>query len=103
MAQLSRSTFYYRQKAASRPDRHAALKEKIRAIFDSHKGRYGYRRIMALLRRAGWTVNKKRVERIWRCEGLKIPAKQPKRGATVAQRRFVHPATAGAAQPCLVL
>jgi hypothetical protein len=33
-----------------------------------------------LLRRAGWTVNKKRVERIWRCEGLKVPTKQPKRG-----------------------
>ena len=33
-----------------------------------------------MLRRAGWTVNKKRVERIWRCEGLKVPAKQPKRG-----------------------
>jgi transposase InsO family protein len=43
-------------------------------------GRYGYRRITALLRRAGWTVDKKRVERIWRCEGLKVPAKQPKRG-----------------------
>jgi len=43
-------------------------------------GRYGYRRITALLRRAGWTVNKKRVERIWRCEGLKVPVKQPKRG-----------------------
>jgi hypothetical protein len=40
-------------------------------------GRYGYRRITALLRRAGWTVDKKRVERIWRCEGLKSPAKQP--------------------------
>jgi transposase InsO family protein len=43
-------------------------------------GRYGYRRITALLRRAGWMVNKKRVERIWRCEGLKVPLKQPKRG-----------------------
>ncbi len=42
-------------------------------------GRYGYRRITALLRTGGWTVNKKRVERIWRCEGLKVPAKQPKR------------------------
>ena len=39
-----------------------------------------YRRITALLRNAGWAVNKKRVERIWRCEGLKVPAKQPKRG-----------------------
>ena len=43
-------------------------------------GRYGYRRITAMLRSAGWRVNKKRVERIWRCEGLKVPVKQPKRG-----------------------
>jgi len=43
-------------------------------------GRYGYRRITALLRHAGWPVNHKRVERIWRREGLKVPQKQPKRG-----------------------
>jgi transposase InsO family protein len=43
-------------------------------------GRYGYRRITALLRRDGWQVNHKRVERIWRQEGLKVPQKQPKRG-----------------------
>ena len=42
-------------------------------------GRYGYRRITALLRRDGWQVNHKRVERIWRQEGLKVPQKQPKR------------------------
>src|SRR5215472_2058517 len=43
-------------------------------------GRYGYRKIAALLRRAGWLVNDKRVERIWRREGLKVPSEQPKRG-----------------------
>ena len=44
-------------------------------------GRYGYRKIAELLRStAGWIVNDKRVERIWRREGLKVPAKQPKRG-----------------------
>jgi putative transposase len=43
-------------------------------------GRYGYRRITALLRQAGWVANAKRVERIWRREGLKVPKKQPKRG-----------------------
>ena len=42
-------------------------------------GRYGYRRIAALLRVAGWQVNDKRVERLWRREGLKVPEKQPKR------------------------
>jgi len=43
-------------------------------------GRYGYRKIAALLRRAGWVVSDGRVERIWRREGLKVPHKQPKRG-----------------------
>ena len=38
-------------------------------------GRYGYRRIAALLRQAGWQVNDKRIERLWRQEGLKVPAK----------------------------
>jgi len=42
-------------------------------------GRYGYRRITAMLRQDGWRVNHKRVERIWRQEGLKVPKKQPKR------------------------
>jgi transposase InsO family protein len=43
-------------------------------------GRYGYRRIAALLRDAGWQVNDKRIERLWRREGLKVPNKQPKKG-----------------------
>jgi len=42
-------------------------------------GRYGYRRIAALLREEGWCVNHKRIERLWRREGLKVPQKQPKR------------------------
>ena len=46
----------------------------------SQYGRYGYRRITALLRRAGWHVGKDRVERIWRREGLKVPKKQKPRG-----------------------
>jgi len=46
----------------------------------SQYGRYGYRRITALLRNDGWRVNHKRVERIWRQEGLKVPKRQPKRG-----------------------
>jgi transposase InsO family protein len=43
-------------------------------------GRYGYRRITALLGAEGWHTNHKRVERIWRAEGLKVPQRQPKRG-----------------------
>ena len=43
-------------------------------------GRYGYRRVTALLRAEGFRVNHKRVERLWRREGLKVPQRQPKRG-----------------------
>lgn len=46
----------------------------------SRFGRYGYRRITWLLQMAGWQVNAKRVQRIWRREGLKVPSRQPRRG-----------------------
>lgn len=58
-------------------------------------GRYGYRRIAALLRAEGWRVNHKRVERIWRQEGLKVPAKQPKRG-----RLYLHDGSCIRLRPC---
>jgi len=60
-------------------DDEEALTDDIVALARQY-GRYGYRRVTALLRDAGWTVNRKRVERIWRREGLKVPQKQPKRG-----------------------
>ena len=60
-------------------DDEEALTADIVALASQY-GRYGYRRITALLREAGWAVNVKRVERIWRREGLKVPAKQPKKG-----------------------
>jgi putative transposase len=56
----------------------AALTADIVALATQY-GRYGYRRITAMLRDAGWAVNAKRVERIWRREGLKVPQKQPKK------------------------
>lgn len=55
------------------------LRQRIMALASQY-GRYGYRRVTALLRNEGWIVNHKRVQRIWRQEGLKIPQKQPKRG-----------------------
>lgn len=59
--------------------------EEMRLVADitelaTKYGRYGYRRITALLNERGWQLNHKRVERIWRQEGLKVPQKQPKRG-----------------------
>jgi transposase-like protein len=64
------------RKLPSKPEDEAALTAGIVAPAT----RYGYRRITALLQAAGWVVNRKRVERLWRREGLKVPARQPKRG-----------------------
>jgi putative transposase len=67
------------RKIPTTSDDEAALTADIIALALQY-GRYGYRRITALLPEAGWRVNKKRVERIWRQEGLKVPQKHPKRG-----------------------
>ena len=57
----------------------AALTADLVALARQY-GRYGYRKVGALLQASGWLVNAKRVERIWRREGLKVPARQPKKG-----------------------
>lgn len=55
------------------------LTEDIIALTRDY-GRYGYRMIAGMLNNSGWHVNHKRVERIWRREGLKVPHKQKKQG-----------------------
>jgi transposase InsO family protein len=71
----ARSTQRYERKIA---DDEEKLVDRIVSLALQY-GRYGYRRITAMLRNEGWSVNHKRVERIWRQEGLKVPQKQPKR------------------------
>jgi len=66
-----------RKKPKERADEAALTGAIIRLA--TQYGRYGYRRIAAMLRSEGWAVNLKRVERIWRREGLKVPHKQPKK------------------------
>jgi putative transposase len=67
------------RKAPTVPDDEAALTASIVALAKRY-GRYGYRRVTALLRAEGRRCSHKRVERIWRREGLKVPRRQPKRG-----------------------
>ena len=74
----------------------AALTARVVALA-TRFGRYGYRRITALLHREGWQVNRKRVERLWRQEGLGVPQKQSKRGrlwladGSIVRLRAEHP------------
>jgi transposase InsO family protein len=67
------------RKVLKQPENEAALMVDIIALATQYRSS-GYRRITALLRDAGWLANKKRIERIWRREGLKVPQKQPKKG-----------------------
>jgi putative transposase len=59
-------------------DKDRTLLNEIVAL-SKENPRYGYRRIWALLRREGWSVNKKRVHRLWREAGFKVPVRQRKR------------------------
>lgn len=70
-AGLPRSSFYYQQKALEAGDKHCDLRTKIREIFDRHRGRYGYRRITAALRRNGSGVNHKTVQKLMGAMQLK--------------------------------
>jgi transposase InsO family protein len=72
----ARSTQRHRARV---PDDEPRLVARIIELATQY-GRYGYRRITGLLCGEGWMVNHKRVERLWRREGLKVPQKQPKRG-----------------------
>ena len=70
-----RSTQSHRQRIY---DEEEQLTNRIIELAATYR-RYGYRLITGLLQNEGWKVNHKRVERIWRREGLKVPKKQPKR------------------------
>jgi putative transposase len=71
----SRSTQRYQREL---PNDEALLTTAIIQLVSQY-GRYGYRQVTGLLRNDGWRVNHKRVERIWRQQGLKVPKKQPPR------------------------
>ena len=76
MIEQPRATQRYKKRV---PDDEEFLRQRIIELASEY-GRYGYRRVTALLRNEGWIINHKRVQRIWREEGLKVPQKQPKRG-----------------------
>ena len=92
---LGRSSLYYRP----REDRDAALRQRLRELARRHP-RYGYRRAWAVLRREGWSVNLKRVHRVWRELGLAVPTGAAAVGDAAASHDPV-PIRRRAPRPCL--
>lgn len=69
-AKMPRSTYYYQVKQLDKLDKNKAIKTEIQAIYDEHKGNYGYRRIYLELRNRGFVVNHKKVQRLMTVMGL---------------------------------
>ena len=66
---LARSTYYYHLKKLNQVDKNQSIKVEIQAIYDEHKGNYGYRRITLELRNRGFVVNQKKVQRLMKLLG----------------------------------
>lgn len=69
-AQLAASTYYYQLKQLNKLDKDRAIKREIQAIYDEHKGNYGYRRMTLELQNRGFQVNHKKVQRLMKALGL---------------------------------
>jgi putative transposase len=78
LAGIPRSTYYYYVNQMDKPDPDADLKVEIKAIYDEHEGRYGYRRIRDELKNRGQNVNHKKVQRIMEELGLKCLVRMKK-------------------------
>lgn len=70
IAQLPRATFYYHLKQMQKEDKYASVKEEITTIYHENRGRYGYRRITAELRKRNFLLNHKTVQRLMKELGL---------------------------------
>lgn len=73
---LSKSSYYYQEKAFRKPDKHKDLRNRITEIFTENKGRYGYRRIYGMLKREDLVISEKIIRRIMREEGLYVILKK---------------------------
>lgn len=70
IANLPRSIFYYHLNRLSKPDKYEQIKDSIQEIYESSKGRYGYRRITLALNNKGFRINHKTVQKLMRELGI---------------------------------
>lgn len=79
IAKLARATYYYQLKQLVKEDKDKALKADIQAIFEEHKGNYGYRRVYLELRNRGYVINHKKVQRLMQVLGLSVRIRKRKK------------------------
>ena len=98
---LGQARTTHRRRSKRGADEEALREDVVRVA--RRFGRYGYRMVTGMLRTEGWVVNHKRVERIWRQEGLKVPKEAAQAGASVVEGRLLHPSPALVPTPRLGL
>ena len=74
--QMARSVFYYHRKRLNADDKYRHEKEEIKRIYHLHKGRYGYRRVTAELRKLGYSINHKTVQGLMGALGLQCTVRK---------------------------
>jgi len=87
LVSLSRTSYRYRARRSGKEEK---LRGRLRALAEERR-RFGYRRLTVLLRREGWTVNHKRVYRLYRAEGLGVRQRKRKRLGAVARKALAMP------------
>ena len=88
LARICPNTWYYKSRARDA----AALRMRIREIAQA-RPRFGYTRIWVMLRREGWTDNKKRIHRLYRLEGLQVRMRARRKKRLSLHRGVVPPAS----------
>lgn len=91
IAKLARSTFYYHLAKGTAIRQLAPIKTRIQTLYHLHKGRYGYRRITAVLRQSGERINHKRVQRLMQSMGLRSLVRPKKYRAYRGQEGRIAP------------
>jgi len=76
MLEIPKSSYFYQREAQARTDKYAELRDTVKSVFHENRGRYGYRRIHAIITKNGQRVSEKVVRRIMREEKLIVPHKK---------------------------
>ncbi len=91
VAAMARSTYYYHRSLLDKPDKYQEVSDRLRELHSLHKGRYGYRRMTAVLQAEGYVINHKTVRKLMRKIGIECLIRRRKKRVNVSAELAVKP------------
>ncbi len=88
---MARSTYYYHRSLLDKPDKYQEVSDRLRELHSLHKGRYGYRRMTAVLQAEGYVINHKTVRKLMRKIGIECRIRRRKKRVNVSAELAVKP------------